>query len=124
MRVATAAGLILPVADAFVSAAPLVSMAFGAISMAAGVLLLVGLWTPAAGVLAFLVSGWHGFSHASGLCVDLLPGTLGAALALLGPGAWSVDARLFGRKRVDIRDGSSDSSGPGGHDSAPGQWRS
>jgi putative oxidoreductase len=27
---------------------------------------------------------------------------LGAALAMLGPGAWSVDARLFGRKRIRI----------------------
>jgi len=28
---------------------------------------------------------------------------LGAALAMVGPGAWSIDARLFGRKRIDIR---------------------
>jgi hypothetical protein len=34
----------------------------------------------------------------------ILLGTLGAALALLGPGAWSVDARRFGWKRMDIRE--------------------
>jgi uncharacterized membrane protein YphA (DoxX/SURF4 family) len=26
--------------------------------------------------------------------------SLGVALAMLGPGAWSVDARVFGRKRI------------------------
>ena len=30
-------------------------------------------------------------------------GTLGVALALLGPGGWSVDARLFGWKRIGDR---------------------
>ena len=28
---------------------------------------------------------------------------LAAGIAMLGPGAWSIDARLFGRRRVDIR---------------------
>ena len=41
--------------------------------------------------------------------LSLLLGTLGAALALLGPGAWSADARLFGWKRMDIRDRKSSS---------------
>jgi uncharacterized membrane protein YphA (DoxX/SURF4 family) len=27
---------------------------------------------------------------------------VGLALALLGPGSWSIDARLFGRKRIDF----------------------
>jgi hypothetical protein len=27
---------------------------------------------------------------------------LAAAVAMLGPGAWSVDARLFGRRRFEI----------------------
>lgn len=27
---------------------------------------------------------------------------LAVSVAMLGPGAWSIDARLFGRKRFDI----------------------
>jgi len=38
------------------------------------------------------------------LWADVLLPTLGASLALLGPGAWSADARLFGWKRIDVRD--------------------
>jgi uncharacterized membrane protein YphA (DoxX/SURF4 family) len=35
--------------------------------------------------------------------VRLLLAAVGFALALLGPGAWSLDARLFGRRRVEIK---------------------
>jgi putative oxidoreductase len=41
-------------------------------------------------------------SHASDPWMHVRLGALGAALAMLGPGAWSVDARLFGRKRIEI----------------------
>jgi hypothetical protein len=30
--------------------------------------------------------------------------SVGGALALLGPGGWSIDARLFGWKRVELPD--------------------
>jgi len=32
------------------------------------------------------------------------PFVMGAALVLVGPGAWSIDRRLFGWKRIDVRE--------------------
>jgi len=69
-----------------------------------GILLLAGLWTPIAGVLVAILALWQAFSHPGNPWSCIMLGTLGAALALLGPGGWSVDARLFGWKRIDIRD--------------------
>jgi uncharacterized membrane protein YphA (DoxX/SURF4 family) len=70
----------------------------------AGLLLLVGLWTPVAGLLVLVLEGWHVFSQPQDPWTHILLATLGSALALLGPGAWSVDARLFGWKQIDIKD--------------------
>jgi putative oxidoreductase len=72
------------------------------VAAAAAMLLLVGLWTPVAGVLMAVAELYLAFSHPADPWMHILLGTLGAALAMLGPGAWSVDARLFGRKRIQI----------------------
>ena len=74
------------------------------LAIAAGILLLAGLWTPIAGVLLAIIEISSAFTHPHDPWSYILLGTLGAALAMLGPGAWSVDARLFGWKRIDIRD--------------------
>lgn len=68
-----------------------------------GILLLAGLWTPVAGALQAIIEVWIFFSRGDGANVHLLLAALGVSLVMLGPGAWSVDARLFGRKRIDIR---------------------
>ena len=68
-----------------------------------GILLLAGLWTPVAGTLQAIIEVWIFFSRGDGANFHLLLAALGVSLVMLGPGAWSVDARLFGRKRIDIR---------------------
>ena len=65
-----------------------------------GTLLIAGFWTPIGGVLQALVEfsgvlAGAGYEH-------IVRGMIGLSLAMLGPGAWSVDARLFGRKRIDV----------------------
>jgi putative oxidoreductase len=69
-----------------------------------GVLLLIGFFTPIAGVLVVIVELWTALSKADNLRTCIVLAVIGAALAMLGPGIWSLDARLFGRKRVYIGD--------------------
>jgi len=69
-----------------------------------GVLLLIGLWTPVAGTVLAVLASSSAFLHWAEFLSWFLLGALGAALALLGPGAWSVDAHLFGWKRVELPD--------------------
>ena len=72
------------------------------LSAGLGILLIVGLWTPIAGALVAVSSLWGAFSQAGDRWYCLIVGILGLALALLGPGAFSVDGRLFGWKRLEI----------------------
>ena len=69
-----------------------------------GVLLLIGFFTPVAGGLVVIVELWTALSRADNLRTCIVLAITGAALAMLGPGIWSIDARLFGRKRIDIGD--------------------
>ena len=71
-----------------------------------GVFLFAGLWTPVIGAAAALDEIWIALSLCSRQRGDawmhIFLAVLAVSVALLGPGAWSIDARLFGRKRFDI----------------------
>jgi uncharacterized membrane protein YphA (DoxX/SURF4 family) len=82
----------------------------GVLAIAVGVSILVGFLTPIAstaaiggylmtGVSSFLMT--EGTNHISTLTAFNLA-AISAALVLLGPGAFSLDARLFGRREIII----------------------
>jgi uncharacterized membrane protein YphA (DoxX/SURF4 family) len=73
------------------------------IAIGVGILLLAGLWTPIAGALEAIIEIWIIFSQRGEPSIHYMLAALAVSLVMLGPGAWSVDARLFGRKRIDIR---------------------
>ena len=83
---------------------PLDAVSTEIVGMIAGLLLIAGLWTPVSGAALAFVQIWSLVMRRGDPWTSILLGTVGAALALLGPGAWSVDARRFGWKRMDIRD--------------------
>lgn len=67
---------------------------------ALAVLICIGLWTPLAAVTGsaiqvIVITLGHRFELSL-----VLSAAMGLSLAMLGPGAWSFDARLFGRKRI------------------------
>ena len=71
------------------------------IAACAGILLLAGLWTPVVGTLIAVVELWIAWTYAGDPWIPITLATLGATAAMIGPGAWSIDARLFGRKHIE-----------------------
>jgi uncharacterized membrane protein YphA (DoxX/SURF4 family) len=64
----------------------------------AGLLLIAGFWTPVAGVVTACAEAWVAFAYSGHPGIPAALAVLGLTLALIGPGEWSVDARLYGRK--------------------------
>lgn len=68
----------------------------------ASVLLVIGLGTPYIGLLVAATQLRLVFAGSADLWTAIILSGLGASLAMIGPGAWSLDARFFGRKHVEI----------------------
>ena len=72
------------------------------VTAGAGILLLIGLWTPLAGALIAVAELGLAVLHPAERWMYVHFAAMGAALAMLGPGGCSLDARLFGRKQIQI----------------------
>jgi uncharacterized membrane protein YphA (DoxX/SURF4 family) len=105
LRLVTGVGLLLQGTVALRGPLSIRIVSLDVLAAISGMLLLVGLWTPIVGVLAALIEFSAAyFWYFPAPSTYLLLGILGISLALLGPGFYSVDARLFGWKRIDIPD--------------------
>ena len=75
-------------------------MALQIVGAILGLFILAGLWTPVAGALVAAVELWIALAACAHVGISVMLAALGGTLAMIGPGAWSIDARLFGRKQL------------------------
>lgn len=100
LRLAIATSLFYSAVTQWKTTPQLASIIPQLIGAGAGVFILGGLWTPVAGAVVVGAEVWIAFSRGGVLPMALFA-ALGASLAMIGPGAWSIDARLFGRKHIE-----------------------
>jgi putative oxidoreductase len=108
MRLVTGMALIVHGVETFRTAHPVEPAILGLLAIGDGVLVVAGLWTPIAGSLVVTLALWSTTAQNENPCSAIYCSaiyliTLGVALVLLGPGGWSMDAHLFGWKRIDSR---------------------
>ena len=88
----------------------IIAVAMGLLALLSGLALLAGLLTPVVSIVALIIIAgtelsWFpafngGIIAGNHLSVDVA--VMSAAIFMLGPGAFSVDAVLFGRRRIII----------------------
>lgn len=73
-----------------------------ALPLVASLLLIIGLGTPYIGLLVSATQLWLILSGSPDPWTAIIVFGLAGSLAMIGPGAWSMDARFFGREHVEI----------------------
>ena len=81
----------------------LIGAAGMAVQIISATLLVLGLWTPVVGIVLavseiYRVVTTVGHTDVTGI----LRAAVAVCLVMTGPGAWSIDAHAFGRRRIDV----------------------
>jgi putative oxidoreductase len=97
-RLVTGAALIQHGVVVFRQSPPAVTMPPQAAASGLAILVIFGLWTPVVGAMIAMLETWIALADPASPGSPILLAALGATLAMIGPGAFSVDARLFGRR--------------------------
>jgi len=88
--------------DKLSNGAPIHVTAVLAIAISAGLLFLIGLLTPVAGAMEGLIELRRILYKSDDPSISILLGAVALAIALVGPGFWSLDARLYGWKVINL----------------------
>jgi uncharacterized membrane protein YphA (DoxX/SURF4 family) len=109
LRLVTGAALIYFGIRSIREGPPTLIVVLQIIGIASAIFLLVGFFSPVAGALAGIAKVGIAIARFASYApgdpwIALAQATLAAGLALVGPGAWSIDARRFGRKHIHLSD--------------------
>jgi uncharacterized membrane protein YphA (DoxX/SURF4 family) len=103
LRVAVAVPLLLAVVPFLADGSGLAGIPLKSIGIADCVFLLIGLGTPFAAGLQVLIEGWLAFVQGAFTPDHLVPLLVGLVLLMTGPGQYSLDRRIYGPKRIELR---------------------
>jgi uncharacterized membrane protein YphA (DoxX/SURF4 family) len=102
LRLTAGSALIYQSVSALSAGGPWPPASLHGLGVLLGLLLLAGLWTPITAVLVVGAAICGILSHSQPAAPLPWIGIIAACIALLGPGAWSIDARLYGWKEIRI----------------------
>jgi putative oxidoreductase len=103
MRLVAGIALIVHGVERFRIGQPAEPAVLDLLAIGDGALMVAGLWTPIAGSMVVILALCSTIAKNPNPCSAIYLITFGIALVLLGPGGWSIDAHLFGWKRIDSR---------------------
>ena len=96
--------IVIAISDLSARSSEPIAVATNLTAAVGGIIVLAGLWTPIVGALVAVDEAWIALSfHSPGqehTWIHICLAVISTSVAMLGPGAWSIDARLFGRRRL------------------------